>query len=51
MVASLFISDVETYFMPWLMDNVADKLEQAALVGKIADGKDLELYLELLSKA
>jgi len=30
--------DVETYFMPWLMDNVADKLEQAALVRKIADG-------------
>lgn len=30
--------DVETHFMPWLMNSVADKLEKAALVRKIADG-------------
>ena len=39
------ILDVETYFMPWLMNSVAEKLEKVALVRRIADSKSCSSLL------
>ena len=45
-----FFSDVETYFMPWLLERVEGELSQSMISRTVLDGKHCECSLLCGSK-